>query len=354
MLSERARTILNILVDEYIHTAAPVASEEIARRSPTRVSPATVRNAMSQLTEAGYISRPHISAGGVPSDLGYRHYVESLREPLALPAGLQRQIRRQLSQVNPATEVWVQRCATVLSSITANLAIVTMPRPSVPRLKHIQLVYLEQFLALLIIVLQGTRLMRRLLPLDEPVTQDMLSQAADRLNDSFQGLGWEDIETLPGEFSPLEDRVRRDTALMLREADRFTVPEHYVDGLRRLLQQPEFSQGGKARELVEMLEERVLLEKVLSETPGAGDVAVYIGGENRQEPLRPYGVVVCQYGIPFRASGTICVIGPTRMGYVEAIGGVSFLASLLNQLVAELYGGDSPNTGEETVHDLSQ
>ena len=109
--------------------------------------------------------------------------------------------------------------------------------------------------------------------------------------------------------------------------------------MRWLLNQPEMSQGSQARELVELLEEQVLLGSVLSEQPDGDDIAVYIGGENSEEHLRPFGVILCQYGIPQQASGTICVIGPTRMSYADTISGVGFLSSLMSRLVLELYGG---------------
>ena len=115
MLSERAGTILNILAAEYNNTAAPVASKEIARRSPTMVSPAPVRNAMFHLTDEGYISRPHVSAGAIPSDLGYRHYVQSLDEPPELPVMMQQKIQQDFSQAEPDLDAWSRRCATVLS-----------------------------------------------------------------------------------------------------------------------------------------------------------------------------------------------------------------------------------------------
>ena len=343
MLTKRAGSVLNILVNEYISTANPVASEEIARLSPAKVSPATVRNAMSLLAEEGYISRPHVSAGAIPSDRGYRHYVESLEEVPQLPDMLQKQIHRDFDQADPDLADWSRRCAVILSRITANMAIVTVPQARSPRLKHIQLVYLEEFTALLIIVLQEARLLRRLLPLEEPTSQETLNQVANGLNDCFSGLNRADIETAQGVFTPLEERVRQNTLSLLREADTYTVPEHYVDGLRWLLNQPEMSQGSQARELVELLEERVLLGSVLSEQPSSGDIAVYIGGENQEEPLRPFGVILGQYGIPHQASGTICVIGPTRMSYAEAISGVGFLSSLMSRLVLELYGGHAAN-----------
>ncbi len=340
MLSERARTLLNILVDQYVTTATPVASEEIARLSTTRVSPATVRSTMSQLSDEGYISRPHVSAGGVPSDLGYRSYVESLRALPDLPVALRHQINRHLGQAEPDVEVWCQQCASLLSRITTNLAIVTVPRATSARLKHIQLVYLQEFLVLLIIVLQETRLLRRLLPIEERVDQDLLNQVANKLNDSLSGLTRAELESNEAELTPFEERVKRESTIMMREADNIGALEHYVDGLRLMLSQPEFSQGGRATELVEMLEERVLLQRVIPGIPVANEVTIHIGAENQDQALRPFGVILCGYGVPDQLGGVICVIGPTRMSYAKAISGVRYLSSFMSQLVGELSGGN--------------
>ena len=339
MLTQRAGSVLNILVNEYISTANPVASDEIARLSPTRVSPATVRNAMSLLAEEGYISRPHVSAGAVPLDRGYRYHVETLEEVPPLPESVRQQIHQDFDRSDADLAELSRRCALILSRITTNMAIVTVPQARLPRVKHIQLVYLDEYSALLILVLQDARLLRRLLTLDEPIDQEALNQSANYLNDRLGGQSLPEVEGIPGDFGPISERVKQSTLSLLREADAYSIPEHYVDGLRWLLNQPEMAQGSHARELVELLEEQVLLDSLLSEQPETGDIAVFIGGENMEEPLRPFGVILCRYGIPQQASGTICVIGPTRMSYAGAISGVGFLSSLMSRLVLELYGG---------------
>ena len=348
MLSQRATSILKILVDQYVQTASPVASEDIARLSSSKVSSATVRNAMSQLTEEGYISRPHISSGGIPSDMGYRYYVESLGGVPELPVGVRRQIHARFDRTEPDTDAWCQQCASLLSRITGNLCIVTIPRAESPRLKQIQLVYIKEFLGLLIVVLQEARLLRRLLPLEEHIGQDELDRSATKLNDTLAGLGHHDIETSPLELTPLEERVKRDTSAMMREAATGSPQEHHMDGLRRILNQPEFSQSGRARELVEMLEERVLQESVISAAPREDDVAIYIGGENRSEALRSFGVILCRYGVLDEVAGTICVVGPTRMGYPEAISGASYLSSVMSRLVEELQSEAPPVPAVQT------
>lgn len=340
MLSNRTSTILNLLVNEYVQTATPVASDGIARSPALRVSPATVRSAMSQLTEGGYISRPHVSAGGIPSDLGYRHFVESLGETPELSDGLRRRVDRWLEQAEPDAAIWAGRCAAALSRLTANLAIVTEPRSASPRLKRLQLVFLQECVALLVIVLGETRLLKRLLPMDDPVSQRRLDRAAGRLNESLAGLNRRQIQSRRLELDDLERRVRRDSVEMMLEAEQSDLPEHHVEGLSRLLNQPEFAAGERARLLVQMVEERVLAERIVAAAQDSGP-RVYIGAENRDETLRPFGVIVCRYGRPDGVSGSICVVGPTRMGYATAIAGARHLAAFMSRMVQTLDSADA-------------
>ncbi|MCE2466247.1 MAG: heat-inducible transcription repressor HrcA [Dehalococcoidia bacterium] len=337
-LKMRTGTVLNILVDEYINTVAPVASDEIAQRLPRKVSSATIRNEMAELEEEGYITRPHISSGGVPSDKGYRFYVESLVETAGPSAQAQQEIRSRFNQAAWAQDVWVQLAASVLAQLTNNLAIVTLPRTPTAKLKYIDLVYLQEFLALLVVVLEETRLRHQLIPLDDVTNQSELWEMSLRLNEGLSGMTWDKIGDAQMELSPLGEMVKGSTADILREADTDDVLEHYVDGLRLLLDQPEFSESGRAQGVVELLEERTLLRSILSEVPDGSDVGVYIGGENPAEELHPYGIIISSYGVPHKMSGTISVLGPTRMEYGSAIGSVQFLSSFMSDLMVGIHG----------------
>ena len=337
MLSERAGAVLKTLIEEYIDTAVPVASESIARKSSSKVSSATVRNEMAELEEGGYIIRPHISAGGVPSSKGYRFYVETLDEGLEPSAGVQFQIRSRFGQVERDMDAWVKLAAGILSSLSDNMAIVTFPKAALARLKYLQLVQLQEFLAVLVIVLQEARLRHHLLPLAEPYSQDGLTAVGNKLNAAFGGLNYEEISAKSIELTPFEKTVRQDTLNMLKNRDQEANVDHNVDGLRLLLAKPEFAQKEKVQEIVEILEERMLVKSILSETPEAGHVAVHIGEENAEETLRPFSVILCQYGIPEEASGVIGAIGPTRIEYPNAIGGVKFLSSLMSDLVTLIH-----------------
>lgn len=331
--SNQTFTILRTLVEEYIGTAVPVASESIARRSPIKVSSATVRNKMAELEEEGYIVRPHISSGGVPSSKGYRFYVETLDEDLELPPELRRQIRSRFGEVHRDMEAWIKLAAAVLSDLSDNMAIVTYPRMASSRIKYVQLVLLEEFLALMIVVLEEARLRKHYIPLEKPCDQADLTTVANKLTDVFAGLTYREILGKTVELTPFETAVTQDALAILKEDAENAAIDHSIDGLRLLLGQPEFDQRGKAQEVMEILEEKVLVRSILSEAPEVGNIAVHIGEENVEESLKPFSIVLCQYGVPEEASGVVGVIGPTRMEYSNVIGGVKFLSSFMGDLI---------------------
>ena len=275
--------VLKTLVGEYIRTATPVSSEDVSLRSQLGVSSATIRNEMAELEEEGYIVRPHISAGGIPSDRGYRFYVESLQATPEPPAGLRRHVRDQFGRAEKDLEAWIQLGAMLLSKMAGNMAIVTFPRAASSRLKYIHLVYLQEFLALVIIVMQQTRLRQHLLPLNGPTSQGELDEVANRLNGELGGLTYAEITAKQVSLSPLEDMVRDDAAAILKDVDTEAALQHHVDGLRLLLNQPEFAETGRAQEIVEILEERVLLRSVLPEAPSRGE---HGGADRGGEPGR--------------------------------------------------------------------
>ena len=223
--------------------------------------------------------------------------------------------------------------------MTANLAIATEPRSTSPRLKRLQLVFLQESVALLVIVLGETRLLKRLLPMEDAVSQHELDRAAERLNISVAGLNRQQIGSLPLDLDTLEKRVLQDTLDMMQDSEQSDLPEHHVEGLSRLLNQPEFAEGERARLLVQMMEERVMLERIVVYAHDSGP-KVIIGAENREESLHPFGVIVCRYGRPGGVGGVICVVGPTRMSYQLAIAGTRHLASFMNRMVQALEEGD--------------
>ena len=338
MLTQRKTELLKTLVGEYIGSASPVASETVAKKHPLGVSAATVRNEMAHLEEQGYITRPYHSAGAVPSDKGYRFYVETLSQVEELAPEFQHTVRYQFTKAEWDIESWTRLAATALAELVNNAALVTYPRGPESRLIRINLVYIQESLAFLILVLQEVRLRRQLLPLSEPLTSDDLQMVGNRLSDSLNGLSRLEILNKQADVSPFE-RTVTDMVLDIMEAeDQALYSDHYIEGLGHLLNQPEFSGGDKAREIVEVLEDKELPKVVLAETPEWGHMNVIIGGENRVTFLHPLSMIVCQYGLPGGGLGSISALGPTRMEYSRTIAGVRFIASLMTDLMAQVHG----------------
>ena len=336
MPASRRRTyaILRTLVEEYIGTASPVPSEIIARRSPIKVSSATVRNKMAELEEEGYILRPHISSGGIPSSKAYRFYIDTLDEGLEPPQETKRWIVNRFQRVEREAEAWIGMASTILSELSRNVAIVTYPKTPAPRVRYVHLVLIEEFLALLILVLEESRLKKHLIPLESPGDQENLTTVANKLTDVYTGLTYKEIMAKTVELTPLESAVTQGALSALKEDAKRSAAEYILNGLRLLLSQPEFDGRGKALAVLEVLEERTLVNRILAGAPGHGDVTLVVGDENDEESLKPFSIVLCQYGAPEESSGAVAVVGPPRMEYANVIGGMRFLSNYMGDLIA--------------------
>ncbi|MDY6893639.1 MAG: heat-inducible transcriptional repressor HrcA [Chloroflexota bacterium] len=336
MLTQRKEYILSIIIAEYIHTGLPVSSDTVARKG-LGVSSATIRNDMNELEEFGYLSQPHTSAGRIPSDKGYRHYIGSLMGDARLSLADQFMIRHQFHQVRREVEQWTHLAAAILSSMVHNVAIVTLPKPYEPRLKHVELVSLQEFLALLILILKEARLKQHVLTLENATTQEELSTIAQKINSAFSGLNSSEISTNDMQFSVTEEQIVKSVIQLLQSEEEEPYEDPYIDGLRHILNQPEFSSNNKLAAVIELFEQKRLLKSLLPQVLTEDGVQVFIGGENEQDIMRDFSVIISKYGIPGEVSGAIGVIGPTRIQYNRAIPTVYFLSSVMSELLSELY-----------------
>jgi heat-inducible transcriptional repressor len=337
MFNERSGAVLKTLIQEYITTATPVPSENIARRASIKVSSATVRNKMAELEEEGYILRPHISAGGVPSHKGYRYYVESLNEDMEAPVAFQHEVMGRFRRGLRDLEEWVDQAASVLAELSGNMAVVTYPRASAPRIKAIQVVQLQELLALLIVVLNEARLKKNLIPLEGSIGHEDFTYVSNKLNNLYSGLTYKQMLNKTVELTPFENLVKDETLRLLKEDDEKRSAEHSVDGLRLLLSQPEFAEPGRAKEVAGLLEEGLLIRSFLSKASDQQKVSVHIGEENAEGPLKSFSVIICQYGIPDEASGIVGVVGPTRLAYSNVISGVKFLSGFMDEMMSSVH-----------------
>ena len=339
MLTERQELILKIIVADYTRTATPIASEAVARSEGLDVSSATVRNDVAALREQGYLANPHTSAGSVPLDKAYRFFVESI-EPVtdtAIPQSARESARRQLQNILQNLDEWANVSAAVLSGLVGNMAIATFPKARETRVRYIDLVPIQDLLVMLIVVLEQARLHRQLIRLPHPMEAYEIEESTARLRSYMLGHNQREIESQQAPLTPLEEELVEATVTVLQEEERAAYHDHYVDGMRNLLSQPEFAENERARAIVEGVEDGSLAQTILSETPEGGVLRVIIGHEHPDDALSPLSVVVCQYGMPHRAVGALGVVGPTRMEYIRTIAGVRFLSAAMSELLESVY-----------------
>ena len=335
-------------MSDYVHDAAPIASEGLARRHSLGVSAATVRNEVAALEERGYISRPHKSAGSVPEDKAYRLYVESLLSgesddaddaPANVPDTAREAISDGFSAVRHDVDMWGSVAAALIAQMMDNLGIATPPKTGVSRVRHVELLPVQEALGLLIVVMEQARLRKRVLRFDAPVDGAYLESLSARVRSRVVGLTVGEIERRRMALSEPERRAVDATMLILREEDGAGREDYHVSGLRNLLDQPEFVDYDKVRPIVRGVEDGSLVEAALDEAPVGRVVRVVIGREHTGDALRSMSVVICRYGVPGRALGTVGVVGPTRMEYDRAISGVRFISKVMNGMAASVYGG---------------
>lgn len=341
MLSRRAETILKSIVGQYIAKATPVPSQSILNDYELGVSAATIRNEMARLEQQGYITRRHPSAGSIPSDKGYRYYVESLTD-IELPLAEQRLISHLFYQVEQELEEWLRLAVTLMARLVQNVAIVTAPKPVSCRFKHMELVVLQDSLALVVLILHGAKIRQQLITFDQVISEVELRATANKLNAAYSGLTRRQILAKVTELSPIEQKLTECLVKMMQTEDEQEYEEPYLDGLHFMLSQPEFAHSYRVLSLMELIEHRNLLKAIIPPELAGYGVQVVIGRENKAEVIHDYSVVISRYGLPEEAVGTIGVVGPTRMPYARAISTVGYLSSVLSGLVAELYGREAP------------
>ena len=268
VLSFRERTILNLIVSDYIREATPVASDALARRHGLGVSSATIRNDVMDLEQNGFLTRPHASAGAVPLDKAYRLHVEtiSVARPSRLAPDVQSSVKRRLSEAERDIDEWRNEAAAVLAGLVGNMAIATFPSSDETRIRHIELVSLKDVLGLLVIVLEQAKVRQQFVRFENPVPPAEMQTISNKLNALLRGMSSREIETRPLELSAAEEDVVDTTVDILREEEAARYKDHFLAGLRNLLSQPEFEDKDTLEIVIRSMEDGSLGRAVI----GAG------------------------------------------------------------------------------------
>jgi heat-inducible transcriptional repressor len=335
-LTERQKTLLLLIIRDYIDSAQPVGSKRLAEHYRLNLSPATIRNEMAALTDTGYLRQPHTSAGRVPTEEGYRYFVSEMMQEAELPESVQHTISHQFYQSRPELDQWMTLAASILANQSQGVSVVTAPHVEQAKYKHVELISTQGRQVLMVLVMSGGEVSQQILTLAEPVPQERLSQTAARLNSLLVGLTIDAISSLPPRTDSLDQDIRLLILQDMRRAASSISGEIYTDGLTNVLNEPEFSESDEARRALKIFEERSTLQSLLARTTtnsNIGGLQVLIGGEGEWEELRQCSMVIARYGVPGLATGALGVLGPMRMSYARTIPTVRYVAGLLSDLV---------------------
>ncbi len=337
-LGERQRDLLRAVIREYIATAQPVASAALVRQYHLDVSSATVRNELATLEELGLLTHPHTSAGRVPTDLGYRYFIEALMPLPGLHPDEQLTVSHQFQQALSNTSEWMRLAASTLARLTTEAAIVTPPATSHALLRHVEVVPISERRALVVVVFEGGSVAQQLLELRVATTTDHLRSLSARLTETLVSCDAMAVRIAASGATGVEAEVVLAIARALDEHDATRTRDVYTDGIQNILAQPEFAAGGRMRDMLRLLEDRTLLVDLLPPTLGDDEVHIAIGSEHRLEQLRGCSLVFGRYGTGTEYLGYVGVVGPTRMDYARTIGAVRYVGSLMSDLVRVMEG----------------
>jgi len=340
LLTDRQLLILQVIVDDFIRSAQPVGSRSLSKKEEISLSSATIRNEMADLEELGFIEKTHTSSGRVPSEKGYRYYVDHLLSPQDLNQQDISIIRSIFAEKIFEFETIIQRSAKILSELTNYTSIVLGPAVSINKLKKIQIIPLTKETAVAIFVTDTGHVENRMFSLPASVDASDLEKTVNILNDRLAGVSLEN----------LNDKIYKEVAMLLRQhihnydlmlhtiADSLKMPIHeklFFGGKTNILSQPEFHDISKIRTLLMMIDqEEWIYDLIRKDSAG---IHVKIGTENNITAMDNCSLITASYSVGTEKLGTIAILGPTRMEYSRVIGLLQFLSRDLTAVLTKLY-----------------
>lgn len=336
-MDERSRSLLKTLVEHYIADGQPVGSRALSKFSGLDLSPATIRNVMADLEEAGFVASPHTSAGRIPTARGYRLFVDSLLTMQPLEARQRGEMEEALQGL-PASQL-IANASQLLSSLTHFAGVVVAPRRAASRIRQIEFLSLSEKRILLIIVTVDGDVQNRIVNTERDYSASELVSAANYLNQNFSGLDFDQIrQKLAQEIQQLRDDIKPLMSLALEAGDEALSAgnqPYVISGERNLLDVEDLSSNMKRlRELFDLFEQRSSMVRLLEVSNRAEGVQIFIGGESGLAPLDECSVIAAPYSVDGRVVGSVGVIGPTRMAYERVIPIVDITARLLSSALS--------------------
>jgi heat-inducible transcriptional repressor len=336
-MENRKQAILRAVVQEFTTSAVPVGSQALQSRYFVNLSSATIRSELAELADLGYLTQPHTSAGRMPTDSGYRYFVDFLMDLETIPDQVGSFIENELRNAPADVQGMVEKVAMTVAAVTQNASVASAPMGSQARIKHVDLVSLEPSEVLLILLLEGNLLRQQVVTVTQETTQAELTKLTSKLNTSLTGRDGEEVRRRY-DSAPLgleKELLGRVVAVLdLYEKGSESLVVH--DGVRNLLRQPEFAESSRLHQVLEVLEETRYLTVLLRQLIGDSDLQIVIGSENASSQLQGCAVVLTSYGPSNRLKGVLGVIGPTRMAYSQTVARLQAVARGASERMADL------------------
>lgn len=349
-MDERKKKILQAIIDDYIDTAEPIGSRTIARKHELGLSSATIRNEMSDLEEMGYLAQPHTSAGRIPSDKGYRLYVDQLMQVYDLHQEEIEKIKLAMEMhINELSQL-IRQASAVLSRFTKYTSMAVTQQMKTSTIKALQVVPIEIGKAMVIVVTNAGVVRNNLVKISEHVQPDTLIMVSNALNNKMNGLTIEqvnrqlilEIEKEIGLSAEILMPILQGVADCINQVDNTEV---YVEGTTNILNHPEFRDILKAKEFMSMLDEKASIGRILFDAPDTGKIVIRIGSENDLSGIRDCSLITANYNIADGFIGTIGIIGPTRMEYPKVISSMSYIRKFMSEEISRLLGPEHGGDG---------
>jgi heat-inducible transcriptional repressor len=341
-LDDRKRRILQAIIDDYIDSAEPIGSRTVARKYELGLSSATIRNEMADLEEMGYLAQPHTSAGRIPSDKGYRLYVNELMKTKELTVEEADTIKRALEiRINEMSQL-IRQASMIISKITKYTSMAMTPNMKKSSLKAVQVVPIQPGRALVIVVTNASIVRNSLIKIPDSMLPDNLIMISNALNNKLNGFTLEQINQKLIKEIEKELGIQNEILMPILNgvADCINQIDHsdvFLEGATNILNYPEFRDVMKAKEFLEVLDEKDLVFNLLKDSAN-DSVNVQIGGENKIREIKDCSLITATYSFGNLVLGTIGVIGPTRMEYAKVISSMEFLKKKMNQEIIKLIG----------------
>jgi heat-inducible transcriptional repressor len=336
-MEDRKQAILRAVVHEFTTNAVPVGSQALQSRYFVNLSSATIRSELAELSDLGYLTQPHTSAGRMPTDSGYRYFVDFLMDVEKVPERVSAFIAEELRSAPADVQGMVEKVAMTVASVTQNASVASAPQGSQTRIKHLDLVSLEPKEVLLILLLEGNLLRQQVVNVSHAATQAQLTKLTARLNLALGGRASDDARhRYDGAALGLEKELLGRVVAVLDFYEKGSESLVVHDGVRNLVRQPEFAESSRLQQVLEVLEETRYLTILLRQLIGESDMQIVIGSENASSQLQGCAVVLTTYGPSNRLKGVLGVIGPTRMAYSQTVARLQEVARNASERMAEL------------------